>query len=407
MKKTAAAIFFAVFLFSLAFAKAASAQSTFDFPSVRNGEILFYNQDFGEIQKFDSQNKISQVPGAENFGGFVHNLVWSPDGNRTFVLAENIQPAVGELTFYAPERPYGSLNWWVFDFDSKKATLLDKNILSIGWLSDNQAVYNWNNLNFSIVEFADSAPGVHTILAGIKTDSNDLNSVISPVSASGILLFPMKQGFYAIGANGKEIRYHAPAGGIQKVLTGIFGQNYFLVQSGNYLYKFTGEDQSLTSLDIPFPVTDMAFFGKNSLVVTKADKQAYLYDTEAKNSTPVSPGVPGSVSRIFSSGVENEFLFVVGKNIYRFSKNSSALLGLDWNTGGEHPLDSSPNQPAQSPQTPSTNGTSLTPVPAAQPNAPAESTKKNYAAIAIIAILAAIAGATLFLAWKKFLKNRP
>ena len=62
--------------------------NTFDFPLIQNNNILFFNCDSGELQKFDAQNKLSSVPGQKSLGGFVHSLAWSPDGSRALVLAE-------------------------------------------------------------------------------------------------------------------------------------------------------------------------------------------------------------------------------------------------------------------------------------------------------------------------------
>lgn len=387
VKKSIFATAFAIVLLLVADKQIFAQCNTFDFPSVQSGNVLFYNCDFGEIQKFDAQNKISPVPNTENFGGFVHNFIWSPDTSKALVLAENISATVQNLDFYSSEREYDSLNWWMYDFETGKTVLLDKNIISIGWGSSSEVIYNWNNKDLSGAKINDSGLSDYSKLADISGDENNISTIVSPASLDDTLIFPMQKGFYGINLNRKETKHYSLASGIKKLLPNTFSKNYFIIESGNSLYQFTASEEALDVVNTNFSAADFSFLAGDSLAVVGTDGKVYSYNLDTKTKTFIQPNISGNVSRVFSTEKENEFLFVIGKNIYRKSikDNSTTLLGQDWNSSGEHPLSAT-----QTIQPSGGNTSNLIPVEQKQAT-PSYDTKFKSIALYIIIFVALVA----------------
>ncbi|MFA6047409.1 MAG: hypothetical protein WCV59_01795 [Parcubacteria group bacterium] len=315
-------------IFFLLFSNFAFAQcQTFDFTLTKNSNFLFFNCDKGEIEKLDNNNNISSVPRDKSLGGFVHNFIWSPDGTKALILSENVLAVLQKLELYSPQRELNSLNWWIYDLDTKKATLLDKKIISIGWASNDQVVYDWDNKNISIASINDPGFKKFTKLTDITGDSDDLNLIVSSVNMGNFTVFPMKKGFYAINSSEKKATYHPLAGGIQKIISDPFEQKYFIIKSGDSIYKYTPRDGNLAATDDAFSATDLAFLNSDSLVIVDTDGKVYSYDISTKTKLPITLTASGKVSRVFSAGNKEEFIFTIGSNIYRENtENKSSFL---------------------------------------------------------------------------------
>jgi hypothetical protein len=367
----------------------ASAQcNIFDFPLIQKNNLLFFSCELGEIQKLDYQNNISSVPSKNNLGGFVHNFIWSPDGNNALILAENVSAATQTLELYSPEREIDSLNWWVYDLRIGKARLLNKNIISIGWTSNDEVVYNWNNATLSTAKINDLDSDKHIELANITGDSVSLDEVVSPVNLNDTILFPIKKGFYTLNLSNKKVKYYLLSDGIQKIIANTFEQNIFIIKSGNSLYKFTISDENISALEKEFSATDLAFLNKNSLVIVEADGKAYSYDIQSKVKTMILLNLSGAISGVFSMGNEDEFIFTIGNNVYRKNiKNDSSVLLIGKESNNiVQPETSSATQSDQNKEP----GSSLTPVEQQQTAAPQESKIGSIMTIIIITILMAI-----------------
>ena len=353
-----------------------------------------------------------RVSGTEQLGGFIHNFVWSPDGTKALALAENVTATVQTLEFFSPQRKANSLNWWLYDFKTGKAVLLDEKIVSIGWASNDEAVYNWGNKDLSLASLDNSGLSNNIKLADITSDSNNLDSIIPPVGMNGLVAFPLQKGFYAVALGRKTAKYYSLAGGVQKVLADPLEQKYFIILSSGSLYKFTVPDDNLTVADNIFSAADLAFLGKDSLVTAGTDGRVYSYDLNTKIKTLISMNVSADISRVFSAANSGEFLFVVGKNIYKKSlkDNSTTLLGQDWNTA-EKPL--SPAPQSSSPQTTQSSGknpsseSGATLTPAEQQQAAAPANNKSNLVILSIAVLfiLLIIGILIFMIKKHFKKT--
>ncbi|GEM_PF-1375638 len=324
-------IFITIFFISSVFTKPASAQlatcNTFDFPSVQNNILRFFNCDSGEVQEFNGQNALVSISGQENLGGGVHSFVWSPDGKKAFVLSENVLAAVQTLKFYSSNRELNSLNWWSYDLDTDQATLLDKDILSLGWASNNAVIYNLNNKAL-YVSNADLSNPVK--LMDIKGDSSDINDILASVSLGGVTIFPMEKGFYSVETSSHIATYFPLSGGIQKIITDPFKEDYFIIKSGSALYKFTVADKKLVSINDSFSADDMSFLNNSNLIIVGKDGKAYSYDISSKAELPIPLKAAGNIFKVFFLGNPDEFVFTIGKKIYKGKTDGSiTLLSVD------------------------------------------------------------------------------
>jgi len=290
---------------------------SFNFPLIQQDSVVFFNCDLGEMQKFDSQGMLSSVPGKENLGGFIRNLLWSPDETKALILSENVSAALQVLKFYSPERELNSLNWWLYDFNTGEARLLDKEIISIGWASSNEVVYNWENRNLSIAKIDSPRFSDYTNLTDITNDSNDLDTAAAPLIAADTVIFPMKRGFYKITPSKREATYHSLSEGLKKIAANPFDKAVFVIQSESSLYKFTAPSESLEIISSPFSAIDLAYVNDNSLAILEKDKQTYSFDLNSAVKNPLPLNISETASGLFSAGNAGEFIFVSGNNIYR------------------------------------------------------------------------------------------
>lgn len=303
--------------------------NTFDFPSLQKNNLYFFNCNTGEVEKFDTQNSLTAIPAQNNLGGSVSAFIWSPDGKKALVLSANISAAMQNMEFYSPDRGIDSLNWWLYDLTTGQATLLDKNILSAGWASDTTIVYNSDNAAFYTTGANFESP---VKLADIGQDSDNLNDIVAPVNLGGITVFPMEKGFYSINVGQKSATYYSLPDGIQKILADPFQADYFIIQSGNTLYKFTISNQQLSAIDNNFSANDLAFLNQGVLVIVGRDGKVYSYNINSKVKSLIPLKASGVVYRVFSLVSPESFVFTIGQAIYRGnSSGTTTLLSKDGN----------------------------------------------------------------------------
>lgn len=289
----------------------------FNFPHAKNNDVLFFSCETGEIMKTSENGKFETLSGQKSLGSGVSHFLWSPDGTKALILAENISAAKQELELSTREREINSLNWWVYDLESGKSSLLDKNIVSIGWISSDEVIYNWTNQDISTAKINDPSLKEHKKIAAIKDDSNDIEKIVPPASLHGTVIFPLEKGFWAIDTKQPEAKYFPLPSGIQKAISGKEGAGFFLVQSGNSLQKYIISEKKIVEIDASFSAASAAIVDKKTLVIVDAGGKLHSYDTDTKETKPIAINVPGKVSEVFPAKNSREFIFSTGNAIYK------------------------------------------------------------------------------------------
>ncbi len=303
----------------------------FEFPKITKGQdITFFDCDTGDFNIFTKENTLNPVPAKKSLGAFIHNLIWSPNGESVLILSENVSAAKQELTFYSPNRRLNSLNWWIYNINTGEALLLDEHILLASWISDDEIIYNWDNKNFARARINNL--GQFAKIADITQDQNSLSglSTFQPVVLNDIIFFPMEKGFYSLRLDNKESFYNPLPENIKKAIINNFTNNSVVIQTEKALSSFSFSENILKSIDADFNAKDIAFYNQDSLVIADDNGQVYSYDINSKTKTRILLASSGEVSRVYSSGQSDEFLFVIGQNVYRkiIDGKDTMLFGL-------------------------------------------------------------------------------
>lgn len=288
-----------------------------------NESLLLYNCKKGEIERIDQNDAVlSLEEERESLGGFVHAIAWSPDGNRAFVLSENIFPAKQTIAFSTLLREKESLNWWLYDMTSGSAVLLDKEILSIGWASNSSAIYNWDNKEIRTAKIQTSSFEEPKTITTLQSSTNILEHILPPLSSDSQTLFPLEKGFYIIQKS-SEAKYIDLPDGVKKIALNPFNTSIFLVHSNNTLFSLD-EKGNFSTLDADFPFIDFSFLDANLLAVADKDGNPFSYALDTQTETPLFLGGYKGIMQILQT-YKGKCLFVSGDNTYIYTLERESL----------------------------------------------------------------------------------
>ncbi len=301
---------------------------TFAFPSVSSdgNTITFFSRETGDLRQYDVQGAVaSSLERRLSLGGSVLKIVWSPDGKRMLLLAENVPAAKQELRFLSQDRDMDSLNWWLYDPATDDAVLLDAGIVDAGWLPDGRIVYDWNDVELSVTDM--SNPGTHVRLAALSGAGRKTDDALGVATSSGRAVFPANNGIYDLGADGLTVRFFPTEAAVTGVAANPFDPDRFLVSTASGPILFDATSGRLEKIDTALSVRQSVFIGKTSVALSVADGKVYSHDI-GTDSESVILNVSDPVDDIFGTGREGEFLFTSGEQVFKRVAGSSQPVEL-------------------------------------------------------------------------------
>lgn len=320
-----------IFLLS-AFADSAGAASeccqTFGFPlvSVDTSTITFYSRKTGDLFRYDVSGSAAESLGRGlSLGASIKKIVWSPDGKRMLLLAENVPAAMQELRFLSQDRDIDSLNWWLYDPATDDAVLLDAGIVDAGWLPDGRIVYDWNDVELSVMDV--SHPGTHVRLAALSGAGRKTDDALGVSTSTSRAVFPANNGIYDLGADGSTVRFFPTEAAVTGVAVNPFDPDRFLVSTASGPILFDATSGRLEKIDTTLSVRQSVFIGKTSAALLVADGKVYSHDIGTDSESMIL-NVSDPVDDIFGTGREGEFLFTSGEQVFKRVAGSSQPVEL-------------------------------------------------------------------------------
>jgi outer membrane protein assembly factor BamB len=290
-------------------------QFSFPFVAEDADQVFFLDCRTGDIRKYDvSGNKVAVLPYRYNLGGFVQKLVWSPDASRVFVLAKNVAAAKQKLLFSTPERELDSLNWWSYDIGEDSASLLDENVVSIGWLSDGRVVYNWDNKSISVADARDL--DLYERLIPLSSARDTIGGSVIPAYSDTGTVFPSGTGLYDIRRDDLQIEYHDLGSEIISLSPDFFDPNTFVVRTMSGFFIFNRSAAGIRKLDISSDIREVVFYDQQTLAMLSSNGKVYRYNTE-NGEQNVIVGTSTPVEKLFSFHREGEILYVSDGMVYK------------------------------------------------------------------------------------------
>jgi hypothetical protein len=290
----------------------------FGFPFVlgSSAQITFFDCETGQLRMYDANGStVIPIESGKNLGGFVHKLVWSPDGNRVLILTENIAAAKQELKFYSQNRALNTLNWWLYDIQNDRAELLDGHIIDAGWISANRIIYDWDNTKLSMSDI--SALGTFEKVLDLPVSSvRTMTDGLYPVASGTTVVFPMKTGVYSVQENGHRSVFLPTEGSVLRVVANPFSKDDFVIQTDAGIFRLDATEGVYHRLDSVSSARDMIYYAPDALALLVGEGSVYVHDmTSGKEEALVN--VTGKIGKIFSIGHEKEFLFTSGTAVFK------------------------------------------------------------------------------------------
>lgn len=323
------------FLLSLFAQKASTQCDSFSFPNINNTGASFFSCETGELKTYSLKNEsVVSTPRKESLGGFIHKLVWSPDGKKILVLAENIPAAKQQTAFTSPERELGSLNWWLYNLDTSKSTLLAKDIILAGWISNNEIVYNWNNDNLFKADTNNLTK--YTELTKLTPNSNTLDDSLIPLTTSKAIIFPIKNGFYKINPSSNKADFFSLSSPVFESIVNQFNSSEVIFRLNSSLVRFNIDNDKIETIDTSFSGHNIIFYQINSLAFLGDNDRIYIYYFDSGKKELLS-STANTVDKIFPLPIEGEFLFIIGDSLYKNFpyENPKLLMGQSKNITAE------------------------------------------------------------------------
>lgn len=191
----------------------------------QNNTINTYNIFLSEEEAFQilTNESISQEWQGEDI---IQNIIFARNNKKALLYTKNILlPQINQTyPFYNPNTSEENL-WWIYDFNTNDAIPLSPRFTSVGWYSDNQIIYVFDNTEIAVAPI--------DTLGDFRVLSQDIPAPVDPlrpiIANSERQLIPLETG-YLIGNRG-EFRFY-PSSGQAQALT---SHEKFLVHSSTQI----------------------------------------------------------------------------------------------------------------------------------------------------------------------------
>lgn len=278
---------------------ALNQDGNFLYPKLTNNLLLYYDREAGAIHYAlmpDVDGLISTEGSVEGLGGFIDQLSWSPDVSHMAVRAENILLAKTELPFYSNTRKDGSKNWWVYEPETKLSTLMDSKIQNVGWLSNEEIIYNFDNKTIARAPI-NNLDNFQTI-ANINQGSVPIYP-INPVITETHALFPSNHGVYTINLKENSYKFFETTDVLKNIIKNPYIDDRALLITEGGLSLLTLSSNTVETLIQKTISSEAAFYNASDIVFVGSDGTLYNYNIDKKEESKLeintSSFVPSNV----------------------------------------------------------------------------------------------------------------
>jgi hypothetical protein len=300
-----------------------SIYSSFLYPSFAvNNEILYFDQYAGAIVK---QNVITGekseifdlIPSATNLVSI------SPEQSKILLYPPNISFPKYQAPFFDSSRKSPDNQWWVYDFNTTNKILLDDKINLVGWYSDNEIIYVFNNKDITVAPTNDLSK--FNILYSNIPSNVDINKQI--IANDNHQIIPLVDG-YLVG-NKKNFVYQKST---NYQISANPKLNYFLEYNNSQIKVFDWDSKQVGSI-INISNRKALLLNNDTIAILATNGNLIQYNLQGQEQSNVSLNpIVTDIYSVDQSG--NELLINQNNQIrtYNLLKKEQGTILLSTNT---------------------------------------------------------------------------